>query len=75
MVVFILIFGLGIYLLIMFGLTFWFKRYHYYQNRFYNSRPTDSALDDLPAQSGPEPDPGSNRREKSRSEVVKPEES
>jgi hypothetical protein len=75
MIVLILVFGLGVYLLIMFGLTFWFKKYHYYQNRFYNSHPIDATLEDLPAQSGPEPDPGSNQREKCRSEVVKSEES
>jgi hypothetical protein len=72
MVVLILILGLGIYLLIMFGLTFWLQRYHYYKNRFYSAaspKATESACDELTVEFDAAPDPESKYRQKIQSEV------
>jgi hypothetical protein len=72
MVVLILILGFGIYLLIMFGLTFWLQRYHYYKNRFYSaasSKATESVCDELTVEFDATLDPESKYRQKIQSEV------
>jgi hypothetical protein len=67
-----LILGLGIYLLIMFGLTFWLQRYHYYKNRFYSAaspEATETACDEITVEFDAVPDPESKCRQKIQSEV------
>lgn len=76
MVALFLVLALGVYLVLMFGLTFWFERYHYYKHRFYYSPQPESA--DTPSEIGEQetdavPDPESNNRQIIRSEVCERE--
>ncbi|HYH03437.1 MAG TPA: hypothetical protein VEC37_10070 [Bacillota bacterium] len=76
MVALILVIALGIYLLLMFGLTFWFERYHYYKHRFYYTTSPESAKppsDDLEQETDAIPNPESNHRQKRRNEVCERE--
>ncbi|HEY8463753.1 MAG TPA: hypothetical protein VIM29_07010 [Bacillota bacterium] len=76
MVALILVLALGIYLLLMFGLTFWFERYHYYKNRFYYTTAPESVkppVDDREPETNVIPDPESNHRQNKRSEVCEGE--
>lgn len=76
MVAFFLVLALGAYLVLMFGLTFWFERYHYYKHRFY-STPQSTAATTNSEQGEQEtdtvPDPESNHRQIIKSEVCERE--
>jgi hypothetical protein len=70
----ILILAIGIYLVLMFGLTFWFERYHYYKNRFFTPASSESAQPpaaDVDQESDQNSNPESGCRQKSQSEVLK----
>jgi hypothetical protein len=72
MVVLFLILGLGIYFLIMFGLTFWLQRYHYYKNRFYSGtlpQASEPVCDEQMGEFDATPDPERKCRQKRQSEV------
>jgi hypothetical protein len=72
MTVIFLVFGLGLYLLIMFGLTFWLQRYHDYQKRFYSKTSTETTEptgEPLDLKCGATSEPESKYRENRQSEV------
>jgi ACR3 family arsenite efflux pump ArsB len=71
MVVLTLILGLGIYIFIMFGLTFWLRRYHHYKNLYYpeaSSQVLKSATDELTVECNVTPDPERDHCQKTQSE-------
>lgn len=80
MVALILILAIGSYILIMFGLTFWLKRYHYYKERYYHTdpyEPAKPALINFSTDLKEEPDiitnPESSHCQKKQSEVLEKE--
>jgi hypothetical protein len=69
----ILVLTIGIYLVLMFGLTFWFERYHYYKNRFHTPASSESAQPpaaDVDQESDRNSNPESGYRQIRQSEVL-----
>lgn len=76
MVALFLVLAIGVYLVLMFGLTFWFERYHYYKHRFYYKSHPESAVspgENNVQETDTVPDPESNHRQIIRSEVCERE--
>ena len=72
----ILVLAIVIYLVLMFGLTFWFERYHYYKNRFFTPSSSESAQStaaDTDQETDPDSNPESRYRQIRQSEVLERE--